>query len=132
MAPSRPAGPSDLLLFERWMDTTKWLLQRTERFPKRLRHSLADRIDLLAVGILEDVTSAAYSRDPRPALAAANDRMNRLRVLLRLCQEVRLVSHDQYREAAERLAECGRLLGGWIRKGVARERDSGATGAAEV
>jgi hypothetical protein len=121
MAPSRPAGPNDLLLFEKWMDTTKWLLGLTERLPKRLRHSLTDRIDLLAVGILEDVTGAAYRKDPRDTLVAANDKLNRLRVILRLASEMKLLSHDQYREAAERLAEAGRLLGGWLRKGRANE-----------
>lgn len=121
MAPSRPAGPNDLLLFERWMDATKWLLGLTQRFPKHMRHGLTDRIELLAVGILEDVTSAAYRKDPRPDLGNANDKLNRLRVLLRLAHEMKVLSHDQYREAAERLAEAGRLLGGWLRKGGRRE-----------
>ena len=127
MAPSRPAGPNDLLLFEKWMDTTKWLLERTERFPKRLRHSVTDRIDLLALGILEDVTSAAYRKDPRPDLDNANDKLNRLRVVLRLAHEMKLLSHDQYREAAERLAEAGRLLGGWLRKGRTHEAGTDPT-----
>jgi len=117
MAPSRSAGPNDLLLFEKWIDATKWLLERTERFPKRLRHSLTDRIDLLAIGILEDVTGAAYRKDPRPDLATANDKLNRLRVVLRLAHEMTVLSHDHYREGAERLGEAGRLLGGWMRKG---------------
>lgn len=121
MAPSRPAGPNDLLLFEKWIDTTKWLMGLTQRFPKRLRHGLTDRIDLLAVGILENVTSAAYRKDPRADLLDANDKLNRLRVLLRLAHEMTVVSHDQYREAAERLAEAGRLLGGWLRKGGRHE-----------
>lgn len=124
MAPSRPAGPNDLLLFEKWIDTTKWLMGLTERFPKRLRHSLTDRIDLMAVGILEDVTSAAYRKDPRPDLGNANDKLNRLRVLLRLAHEMTVLSHDHYRQAAERLAEAGRLLGGWLRKGNRHEVDA--------
>jgi len=32
LAPIRPAGPNRPLLFERWMDTRKWILQRTGRF----------------------------------------------------------------------------------------------------
>ena len=122
MAPSRPAGPNDLLLFERWMDATRWLLERTSRFPKPLRHTLTERIELLAVGILEDVTSAAYRKDPRPDLEQANDKMNRLRVLVRLAHEMQALSHDAYREAAQRMAEAGRLLGGWARKGMRHGR----------
>ena len=115
MAPSRPAGPNELLLFERWMETTRWLLERTARFPKPLRHSLTNRVENLAIGILEDVTSAAYRKDRRGTLRKANDRLNRLRVLLRLAHELQVLSHGHYEEAARRLAEAGRLLGGWMR-----------------
>jgi len=51
-------GP-DLRLFEEWMGTTKWLLERTARFPKRVRSSISNRLENLALGILEDVTTAA-------------------------------------------------------------------------
>ena len=123
MSPSRPAGPNDLILFERWMETTRWLLERTTRFPKRLRHTLTNRLENLAIGILEDVTSAAY-REPaarRSPLRKANERLNRLRVLLRLAHELQVLSHGHYEEAAKRLAEAGRLLGGWMKQsGLAR------------
>ncbi len=69
------------------------------------------------MGILEDVTAAAYRKDPRPDLGSANDKLNRLRVLLRLAHELKVLAHDPYREAAERMAEAGRLLGGWLRRG---------------
>ena len=42
------------------METTKWLLLRTQRWPKTLRASLTQRIENLAIAILEDVTTAAY------------------------------------------------------------------------
>ena len=61
MAPSRNAGPSDLILFEKWMDFCKWLLQRTARWPKLLRHTLTERVEKLALEILEDITTAACS-----------------------------------------------------------------------
>ena len=111
--PSRPAGPNDLLLFERWMETTRWLLDRTARFPKHLRHTLTNRLESLAIGILEDVTSAAYRKNRGPTLRKANDRLNRLRVLLRLAHELQVLSHGPYEEAARReeglIAEGGTL-----------------------
>lgn len=117
MAPSRAEGPSDLLLFEHWMATTQWLLARTQRFPANFRHTLSQRIDSLALGILEDITTAAYQKQPERSLRTANDRLNRLRVLLRLAHEMQLLSHDQHIEAERQLSESGRLLGGWLRKG---------------
>ncbi|MSQ84726.1 MAG: hypothetical protein EXR77_17950 [Myxococcales bacterium] len=45
-------------------------------------------------------------------MRTANDRLNRLRVLLRLALELKLLSHDHYAEITDQLAENGRLLGG--------------------
>jgi hypothetical protein len=113
MAPSRPAGPSEMRIFEQWMDTTVWLFERTSRFPKHLRHSLTQRIDVLALEILELLTTAAYERDKGQTLRATNDRLSRLRVVLRLAHALAVLPHDHYEEAARRLGEVGRLLGAW-------------------
>lgn len=59
MAPSRNAGPTDLILFKKWMATTQWILLQTQRFPQNFRHTLSQRLDSLALAILEDLTTAA-------------------------------------------------------------------------
>ena len=64
MAPTRPAGPNDLILFEKWMDTAKWLFMRTHRMPAVVRHSLTQRLESLTLSILEDITTAAYRKGP--------------------------------------------------------------------
>ena len=92
---SPPAGPQRLLVFEQWMETTKWLMERTARFPQRLRASLTARIELAALDVLESLSSAAWSRDPTPALRRAGDALNRLRVLVRLAHELRVISDGQ-------------------------------------
>ena len=129
-ATTRAAGPEGLLLFERWMETTRWLLGRTQRFPKPLRHTLTERIEMLALGILEDVTSAAYRKPRSRILARADDRLDRLRVLLRLAHELDVLPHAHYEEAAARLAEAGRLLGGWRRSDAGGGSCTPADGAA--
>jgi len=121
--PSPRPGP-DLRLFEEWMESTKWLMERTARFPKRLRSSLSVRVENLALGILEDVTTAALRRRKLTTLKRTDERLARLRVLLRLCHELRLLSHDQYEEGAVRLMGAGKMLGAWIQRqhNVERER----------
>ncbi|MDY0001255.1 MAG: four helix bundle protein [Polyangia bacterium] len=129
MAGSQSPGP-DLRLFEDWMDTTKWLLERTARFPKRLRASLTERVESLAIGILEDVTRAAYQGRGRKArtLEQADDRLSRLRVLIRLGHELEVLSHGQYEEAAVRLDGAGRMLGAWLRGQVEVPGSGGRAG----
>ena len=116
MAPSRNAGPSDLKLFEAWMELTQRLLARTAKFPKHFRHTLTERIDRLALQILEDLTSAAYQHDKQRKLLAVNDQLNRLRVMLRLAHEMQLLSHAAYEELVHGMAEAGRMLGAWQRQ----------------
>ena len=115
MVESRSPMPDRLILFERWMGTTKWMLERTARFPKRFRHSLTNHVENTTLEILEGVTTAAYSKNRTAVLSKVNDGLNRLRVLARLSHELRLWSDGQYEEAARRMDEAGRILGGWMK-----------------
>jgi len=115
MVESRSRVPENLILFERWMDATKWLLNVTARFPKRVRQSLTSRVENTTLEILEGVTTAAYRKDRTETLGGINDGLNRLRVLVRLSHELRLLSDGQYEEAARRMDEAGRILGGWMK-----------------
>jgi hypothetical protein len=38
-----------------------------------------------------------------------------LRILLRLCNDMRYLDHKGYEHAARRIDEAGRMLGGWRR-----------------
>ena len=113
--------PQRLILFERWMDNTKWILEHTQRFPKRLRHTLTERLERTCLEILEGLTTAAFSRQRAASLTQVDDALNRLRVLVRLTHELRLWSEGQYEECMRRVEETGRMLGGW-KKSIA---DSG-------
>ena len=115
MVESRSRVPDNLILFERWMETAKWMLNLTARFPKRVRLSLTYRVENTTLEILEGVTTAAYRKDRMEKLTAINDGLNRLRVLVRLSHELRLLSDGQYEEAARRMDDAGRILGGWMK-----------------
>ena len=109
--PPRPSQ-REMVIFERWIDSVRWLMDRTARFPKRLRHSLTERIELLALGVLEDLTAARWRSQPARTLRRADERLDRLKVLVRLAYEIELLSAKQYEEAATRMVEVGRMLGG--------------------
>jgi len=114
-------GPDNLPLFTAWMETTRWLMQVTEKFPKHRRFSLTNRIDGLALDILEAITAAAYSRQPAEPLASCNLMLTRLRILLRLSHELGHLPNAAYERAAVELGEAGRMLGGWMKQAAARQ-----------
>lgn len=107
----------DLPIFVVWMEFVKWLLPVTEKLPKRVRFSLADRMDNLALDVVEDLVEARYARDKGPVLKRANLRLEKLRVLLRLCHDFKYISYNSYEHSLRSINEAGRMLGGWIKHG---------------
>ncbi len=104
------------VIFTRWLDYLAWLLPTTEKFPKRVRFTFADRINNLALDIIEDLIEARYSQNRLQLLQRINLRLEKLRILLRLCHQARYLSHKGYEHSAREINEVGRMLGGWIRQ----------------
>lgn len=106
----------ELPLFVHWVDFLGWLLPTTEKFPKRVRFTFASRIDSMALDVLEDIVEARYTRPKEAILHRANLRLEKLRVLLRLCHRQRFLPTAGYEHSARRLDEAGRMLGGWVKQ----------------
>jgi hypothetical protein len=105
----------ELPLYLHWVKFLDWLLSRTEKFPRRMRLSLSNRLENLALDFLQDLVEARYTRDKTATLRRMNLRLEQLRVLLRLCHDRRLLTPEGYEYGARMLLEAGRMVGGWIR-----------------
>jgi len=111
----------DLSVFVKWLEFLKWLLPATEKFPQRARFTFADRIDNLALDLVEDLIEAQYTSKhqngaKRAILKRANLRLEKLRVLLRISCEQRHLSHNAYEYAIRAINEVGCMLGGWLKQ----------------
>lgn len=109
-------GHEELPVFVRWHKFLRWLLNTTEKFPKRVRFTFSTRLDNLALDIIEKIIEAAYSGSKTNLLKQANLGVEKIRVLIRICHEERYLSTRSYEYAIEELYEVGKMLGGWIRK----------------
>ena len=90
-----------------------WLVPTVERFPRRQKFLLGDRLQVTALDVLERLIEATYTRARRPHLAAANLGIEKLRLLCRLAKDLRHLDTKRYAYAARALDETGRLIGGW-------------------
>ena len=61
-----------------------WLVPTVEKFPRRQRFLLGDRLQATALDVLERLVEATYTRDRRRHLDAANLGIEKLRFLFRL------------------------------------------------
>ncbi|MBM4398611.1 MAG: diversity-generating retroelement protein Avd [Deltaproteobacteria bacterium] len=112
--------PSELPLFTHWDTTLKDLLSRTRKFPKSVRHTFANRIEDLALDVVERLVEARWARSKAAILRAASLDVEKLRILCRLAHDEGFLDHRGYEHVARNLDEAGRMLGGWIKQQDAR------------
>jgi hypothetical protein len=77
----------ELPVFVKSYDFLKGLFPITEKFPKRVRVTLVNRVDSIVLELIEDLIEAKYSRNKLQLLREANLKLEKLRILLRF-------SHD--------------------------------------
>ena len=104
-------------IFVRTYDFSLWLFERTAHFPKRLRHSLTERIEMDCLAFEHALVEA--NRLPGhlrgEALVRADALLDGLRLNLRRSRDLKCMAVKSYRHASQLLVEIGRLLGGWQR-----------------
>jgi len=93
--------------------SSKWLFQKTESFPKKVRFSFTGRIDNLALDIFEGIVEARFSRQKKETLRRVDLSLEKLRVLLRMSHDLRYLDHKGYEHASRMINEAGRMVGGW-------------------
>ncbi len=113
--------PETPVVFARWERFVGWLLDRNEKFPKRVAFTFRTRIDNLALDVFERLVEARYSRDRGPVLRRVNLDLEKLRLLLRLASDQAVLDEKAYLQAAGELQEVGKMVGGWLRNTLGTE-----------
>lgn len=99
----------------KWLDLVPWIMARTERFPKNLRYSLAQKIDNICLEILELIVQAIYSQTKRDILQRINLKLDVLRALLQMAFKMQRLIESQYEYISRELLEIGKMVGGWLK-----------------
>jgi len=92
-----------------------WLVPTIEKFPKSHKFTIGDRIETVALDVLEALIEATYTRERTQYLRRTNLGIEKLRFLLRLAADLRLLDRRRYEHAARTLDDTGRLVGGWMK-----------------
>lgn len=113
MKDPRPQSP----LFVKTYDFLLWLLPLTLKFPKAQRFLLAERLGGLALDFYDLILAAVQQPESQMQKLDEADRLlTKIRLYLRLSQDLGCLSLGQYEHAARQMDELGRLIGGWQRK----------------
>lgn len=98
-----------------------WLVPTLEKFPKSHKFTLGDRIQAVALDTLESLIEATYTKDRTLYLRRANLGIEKLRFLMRLAADLKLLDRKRYEHAARSLDEIGCLIGGWMKASKCRD-----------
>ena len=107
---------SELTAITRCYDLILWLVPALDKFPRARKFSLGDRMEKLALDILELLIEAKYARVKSSMLAEANLKLEKLRFLVRLSKDLRCLGVKSYGHAAELIDDLGREVGGWLKQ----------------
>ncbi|NUM37202.1 MAG: diversity-generating retroelement protein Avd [Candidatus Brocadiae bacterium] len=108
----------DLPVLNAWSDFLDWFFDTLDRFPKKVRFTLTTRLLNLSLDVLEDLIDAKYTSKQEKVLLlnAANRKIEKLRVLSRLCLKKQIFQPRDYERMAKELQFAGAQVGGWLKE----------------
>jgi len=86
-----------------------WLMTTVDNFPRKQKFLLGDRIQTLALDVLENLIEANYTHHCKSILERVNLYLEKLRILFRLAKDMRHIDLRRYEHAAREIDEIGRL-----------------------
>src|SRR5438270_4139817 len=108
---SMPSPPTAPVALDKAYALALWLIGKIGAMPRAHRFTLGDRIYCQSLDLVTALTQATFSSDKSLPLETASDRVNSLRILLRLAKDIKLLPFDPYTYATGILDEIGRMIG---------------------
>ncbi len=93
-----------------------WIYPILEKFPKNQRFVLAQQIFNSLLEFLKSLIEANGAYQKREILRQAGVNLDKLRLLIRLSKDMRMINIKKYEISVEKINEIGKMLGGLIKK----------------
>ncbi len=107
--------PKEIDAITKIYDYILWMIPKLERFPRSQKFILADRIETAMLDILDLLIEAAYTRNKRSLLISANLKLEKLRYLVRISKDLKLINMKSYEFSARAVDGIGKSIGGWLK-----------------
>jgi four helix bundle protein len=117
---------NEVPLLQKTYDFYKKYYQFLDHFPKKAKFVLAIKIEQTALDLLQDLANAKWaSKDTKILLLkSASKHIDLLKLLFRLCWELKIINKDSYFSFEKDILEMGRMTGGWIKKPNASQNEA--------
>jgi four helix bundle protein len=105
-------------IFVKTHDLLLWLLPQTAKFPREQRFALTQAVQQSAMRLQERLIEAGMAKGQErfARLREADVELVKLKAHLRLCQDMNLLTVNQYGHVSQMTLEVGKLLGAWLQQ----------------
>ena len=107
--------PKEVDAITKLYDFLLWIIPKLEKFPRSQKFLLGDRIEIVLLDVLDLLIEAAYSKKKSTLLRSANLKLEKLRYLIRLSKDLKLLSLKNYELCARSIDAIGTSIGGWLK-----------------
>lgn len=118
--PPRPEGPKELIIQQKVYDMILYGYPALEQFPKSQKFSLAQDIKKCMDRIMRLIIAANKKYTKKTTLQELDVEVAALKVYIRMARDLRYLPTKKYDVWAVKIAEVGRILGGWIKAANSR------------
>ena len=109
------SDPKSLIIYQKHYDLMLYSFPIINRFPKNQRYVLGQQIENMMLDIGKMIVHANKLRQKRAKLFEIDVELEKLRMLIRLATDLKMMSVIKYGHHSKRIEEIGRLLGGWLK-----------------
>lgn len=102
-------------IIQRLVSVYKLWLEFQNNIPKKLRHTLGEKIDSCFLDTIELLLTASYlgKEQKSPYLQKAGNKMDVLKFFLQIAWEIKALDNKKFIILSEHLNEIGKMIGGW-------------------
>ena len=101
------------IVVQKAYDWALWIVPKVEKFPKSYRFSIGQSLVTASIELLMNLVDATYQARNAGSLGAAAREVNRIRYLMRLAKDLRVINLDGHEFASKAIDEVGRMTGGF-------------------
>jgi four helix bundle protein len=114
---TQPRSVLDIPIFHRMYDLYKLIHSYQHQIPKLQRYTLWQKSENTTLALLETLieTSHRKGEDRIQTLYIISNKLDLLKVLIRLAKDTRAIDNSQYLEIQTVIQEIGKMIGGWIK-----------------
>ena len=105
----------ELIIYQKYYDLMLYSLPIIGRFPKDQRFTLGQQIENAMLEIGKMIVHANKLKQKKGKLYEIDIELEKLRFLIRVSKDLKIMTVSKYGHHCERLDAFGRLLGGWLK-----------------